>query len=138
MALISVTADNVANIDAATDTLPANTTITAGQGIFKNTTTNAVGLADADHGTAMNRIGYGIALNGGASGQPIQFAKGRGGTINIGGTVVVGATYFFDETAGGIGLYSDLASGSRVVRAGYGTAAAVFNVDILDYGVNVP
>ncbi|TAL35453.1 MAG: hypothetical protein EPN97_07325, partial [Alphaproteobacteria bacterium] len=55
--------------NAVTENGTAAAAVTAGQVLYKSSTTGQWGLADADGATAEIRQGTGIALNGAAAGQ---------------------------------------------------------------------
>jgi hypothetical protein len=109
---ISVTAANVRNISAATRTVLAGATITAGQVVYLDSATGTWKLAQCD-GTAeeAGASGIGVAMNGAASGQ--QFIVATEGVINPGGTAIVAGVYIVSATAGSLALNGD------VTTAGY-------------------
>lgn len=105
-------------------------TVTAGQAVYKDS--NGVWqLSDSD-GAAALRNCDGIALNGGATGQPAAVLKG--GNITIGGTVVSGTPYFVSNTAGGICVLGDLGSADTVIYVGLATSTSVLAVRIHNPG----
>lgn len=124
MAAISVTAANVARVsgEVATGFL-AGATITAGQYVYVDTN-GAVQVATnaTATGSAYGASTYGVALNGGGSGQPIAILK-PGGVVNIGGTVAVGKIYALG-TAGGFIPVDDIAGSEYITVAGIGLTAA--------------
>lgn len=133
MPALSVTANSCVNIDATTDTRLAAETITAGQSLYAPASTTC-GLADSDAAGKTTVIG--VALNGGATGQPIVYAK-TGGTITLGATMVAGLDYYLSATAGGIEVVAGVTSGCRKVRIGYATTTTILYIDIKDYGVTL-
>lgn len=109
--------------------------ITAGQAVYLKASDNRLWLAQAD-GTAAEAAAVGIALNGGAAGQPAIYAV-NGSTINIGATTAK-VHYFVHSTAGGVGLAADVTSTMYITRLGYATATdGTFVVDIKATGVTV-
>ncbi len=96
-------------------------TVTAGQCVYMDTADQRVKVCDSDSATALARTFWGIALNGGASGQPVvaQYA----GPITIGGTVEVGRVYVVSDTAGGIMPSADLEAGDYTNAIGVGISA---------------
>lgn len=110
--------------------------VTAGQVVYKDSADGTFKLADANSGTAGVRVPYGVALNGGASGQPAAIQ--RSGKITIGGTVVVGKTYVLSATPGGIAPIDDLATGHYVSTLGIGISVTQIAVQIQSSGVAVP
>jgi hypothetical protein len=132
---LTVTATSVLLTSGPSDTANAAAAITAGQGIYLNTSSQAA-LAQSD-GTAAEADAVGIALNGGGTGQPIRYAK-SGAVINIGATTAKTTTYVVSATAGGVAPQADLVSTNRIVRLGYATATdGSFVVDIKNTGAVV-
>jgi hypothetical protein len=111
-------------------------TVTAGQTVYLDTTTNTFKLADANASAATATV-KGIALNGGVSGQPVKVAIG-GGTLDPGFTVTVGTVYVQSATAGGIAPVADLASGHYVCVLGVGITASQLSLVVKNAGVAVP
>lgn len=92
-------------------------TVTAGQPVRKQTDGTFIAATDASlAGAAVE----GIALSGGASGQP--FAYQRGGLIDLGATLTVGVTYGL-STGGAICPNADHATGDWRTDLGIATAA---------------
>jgi len=134
MADLTITAASViAGADSVQRTKLANATITAGQALYLDTATDRVGLADSDSATAAIRGFYGIALNGGAVGQPIVVHTR--GSITIGATMTATLAYYLSDAPGGICPYADLATGDYVLLIGQATSASVLNVQPQDTGV---
>lgn len=133
MAAISITATSVVpGSDANTATGLAGATITAGQVVYLDSTTNTLKLAQSD-GTTAEAAMVGIALNGANSGQSVIYVKG--GTVTIGGTVVAGTSYYVGTTAGDIVLYSDLSSTNKISFVGYATTTGILAVQIVNTGL---
>lgn len=131
-----MTAANVSKTSGTTVQSFAGETITAGQSVYSDPTeaVNKIKLADAD--VLATASCAGISLNGGASGQPIDFLSG--GVINPGATTAAGTVYVVSTTAGGIGTTTDPASGDFVSVIGIGTATNAIKVSINNSGVAVP
>lgn len=91
----------------------AGGTITAGQAIYLDTSTGKY-LA-ASNAALASSLAVGIALNGAAINQVIEFATS--GLITIGATTVQGQPYYLG-TAGGIIPVDDFAGGEYVTRIG--------------------
>jgi hypothetical protein len=123
MADLSITAGNVLKTSGSVTNGIAGATITAGQSVYLDTTTNKWKLAQCD-GTAAEAGsgGIGVALNGASDGQPLQVLTA--GPYNPGATVTVGQTYVVPRTAGNIAPISDLASTDRVTLLGVATTAS--------------
>lgn len=110
MADISITAGSVLWVSGDIETgYKAGATITAGQALYFDSSTNTWKLCDNDNATAAVRVFAGIALNSASSGQPLHVQVS--GVITIGATVAVGTVYTTSATAGGIAPSSDLSTG---------------------------
>ena len=98
----------------------AGATITAGQVIYRDTTTNTWLLAECD-GTAL-AAGIGttlaISLHGALTGQPLTFI--RGGSLGLGAILTAAGIYVLSGTPGGIAPIADLAVADYVVLLGAG------------------
>lgn len=109
----------------------AGETIAAGQALYL-----AAGLLmKADDTTAAKAACVGVALNGGAINQPIQYITSGG--LNPGATVAAGIAYGVTDTAGGIGAISERASADYVTIIGVGATTTRINVDIIKSGVAI-
>ena len=126
---ISITAANVLGFGTDMETLPAGGTITAGQPVRKNSSNQV--LAASDDSSA-NAAVYGIALNGGGTGQPIQVQKS--GVVNLGATLSVGKVYVL-STSGGIAPIDDIASGEFITVICVATTTALCKLSINASGV---
>ena len=123
---------------ADTQKLPVTfgTTVTAGQLCYQDSSDSShAKLSDAD-ASAATAAAKGIALNGGADGQPGELAIG--GTIDPGFTVTVGEIYVASGTAGGIAPVADLAQGDYVFIVGVGLTASSLKLLMYSSGVQVP
>ena len=78
----------------------------------------------------------GIALNGGANGQPVKVAVG--GSLNPGFTVGVGSIYVQSATPGGIAPVADLTTGMYSTIVGMGLTASSLKLLCQNSGVAVP
>lgn len=136
MADVTVTANSV---QPGTDTQYADgilgATVTAGQTVYLDTAANTFKLADAN-ASAATAVLAGIAMNGGAAGQPVKVAIS--GSINPGFTVTVAAIYVLSATAGGIAPVADLATGHYSVIVGMGVTASSLKIIGARSGVAVP
>jgi len=131
---ISITAANVVSgSDASIENGIAGASITAGQVVYLDSSTNKYGLADSNSATAAVRAPRGIALNGAANNQPL--AVQRSGAITIGGTLAAGVTYYLSDTPGGLCPVADVGSGEYSVVMGMAASTTVLNVDIQASGV---
>lgn len=74
----------------------------------------------------------GIALSGGAIGQPFVYQKG--GNINLGATLAIGKVYVL-STAGLIAPVDDIAGAEFVTVLGIATTAALLKMGICQSGV---
>jgi hypothetical protein len=127
-AAISVTAANVVRVEGDIEQRTAGGTITAGQ-VVRLSSGNVVAAVNDN---ATNAAAYGIALNGGGSGQPIIVQKT--GDITIGGTVAVGKIYALG-TSGGIIPVDDIAGSEFISIIGVGISATVIRLSIKAGGV---
>lgn len=134
MSDLSITAASVvagSNSNTVTGTLGA--TVTAGQVVYKDDSDGHWKLADNNSATAAVRVPQGIALNGGASGQPVRVLVS--GDITIGATLTAGVVYYLSDTPGGICPVADLASGEYPASIGIATSTTVLKVNITSSGV---
>lgn len=141
MADVLVTAANVARIsgsgvgiDTQIDQGYLGTTVTAGQVVYKDSN-GVYQLADANLSAAA-AAATGIALNGGASGQPVAVAYA--GTLTPGFTATVGTIYVLSGTAGGIAPAADLVTGWRTTIIGVGLTSSTISLVFHRSGVAVP
>jgi hypothetical protein len=135
MADLTVTATSVVTVSGGSYTTgTAGATITAGQTLYVDTAdSNKLKLADSDSATSTVRTCCGIALNGGAAGQPIRYQTG--GSLNPGATLAVGQVYVLSDTAGGIMPYADLEAGDYVFILGYATTTSNLTLALTEVGV---
>jgi uncharacterized protein YraI len=127
-AAISVTAASVVRVEGDIEQRTAGGTITAGQVVRLSSGSVVAAVND----NATNAAAYGIALNGGGSGQPIIVQKT--GDITIGGTVAVGKIYALG-TSGGIIPVDDIAGSEFISIIGVGISATVIRLSIKAGGV---
>lgn len=129
MADISITASNViSSTGAVYGTGTAGVTITAGQALYLDSTSNTVKLCDADASSSAADC-IGIALHGASASQPIKYQTA--GDITIGATIAAAVPYLTSTTAGGIAPTTDGAAGqyTKVLLIGRTTAiATIVNV----------
>jgi len=122
MAAITVTAGSVARVDGEVVTYNSGATITAGMSVYVDSNGAVqIGTNATSAGSGVGATAVGVALNGGASGQPIAILKN--GTVNIGGTAAVGKQYCLG-TAGGIIPVDDIATGEYITPVGVGVTSA--------------
>lgn len=128
MSDISITPANVLKgSSAVTENGHAGATITAGQAVYLDTTTNTYKLADSN-GAAALRVPRGIALNGASAGQPLQVQTR--GLITIGATLTAGVTYYLSDTPGGICPLADVGTGEYACIIGIATTTAILSLGI--------
>lgn len=135
MANLSITAANVlAGDNAVRESGTAGETITAGQVVYKDSTTGRYKLADNNSATAEARVARGIALNGAANGQPLQIL--RSGDITIGATLDTNeGAYYLSDTAGAICPVGDIGDGEYWCLIGLAKSSTVLSVNIQSSGV---
>lgn len=129
MAAVSVTAANVTTSDKTVELaqLGAATTVTAGQHVYKDTD-GTFKLMQADGTDIESGVGsdkLGCTLGAGSPNQLVAILTG--GTLNCGGTLIVGSPYFIHTTAGAFGLFAELSSTNYVTQIGFGTTATASN-----------
>lgn len=113
----------------------AGESITAGQAIYKSSSTNKWMKADSNSATVEATVAGGIALNSASLNQPVVVHQE--GDLTIGATLTKGAGYFLSETAGGIQPAADLGSGENVCQLGIAKSTSVLAVKIIAPGVVV-
>jgi len=132
----SVTATSVLASSSASSTKgTAGTTITAGQSLAK-AADNTLVLFDAN-GSAPANVFVGIALNGGATGQPIFYVTADP-AFTPGFTVAAGAIVIGSSTAGGLCPAADLATGHYLTIVGVGIGSNKIKMSTLAAGVATP
>lgn len=122
MADLSVTATSVVKGSGTvgTDTALAGVAITAGQTVYKDSS-SLWQLADANlSSTASSTIG--IALNNAGAGQPVQVATT--GNVTMGSILTSGVIYVQSATAGGIAPSADINTGWYVTILGVATSSS--------------
>lgn len=121
MADLTIVSASVVKVDAQTDTGIAGEAITAGQPVYKDTTTGKMFMAKAsgtdDAAGILLAAAAGIALNSAALNQPLTFITA--GTYVVGATVVKGGIYVVSATFGGIAPYADLNTDKYVTILGW-------------------
>lgn len=136
MAALSITAANVlAGSNASTRQGTAGATITQGQVVYFDDTTNTYKLADTNSATAAARSPASIALNGASSGQPLMVLTA--GDVTIGATLSAGVAYYLGGTAGSIVPVGDLTTGDYPVIIGIAKSTSVLAVKIVEAGVAI-
>lgn len=129
MADLSITAANVVQGSGTTfEHGIAGETITAGQVVYKSSTTGKYMKADNNSGTAEARAARGVAMNGAALNQPLAIQKD--GDITIGATLTAGTAYYLSATAGAICPLADLSTGMYVCLLGLAKSTTVLTLDI--------
>ena len=132
MADLTITAANVLQTDGNFTDGTAGATITAGQTVYLDATTNRWKLAQAD-GTSAEASLRGVALHGASNGQPLRVLTS--GRYNPGATVAVGTVYVVSATAGGIAPIADLVATNYVSILGVGTTTSEITVSLCNSGV---
>lgn len=131
MADLTITAASVvAGSGATIENGTAGVAITAGQCVYKDTS-SLYQLSDAN-GAAATKTVDGIALHGAAASQPLTILKA--GSITIGASVTAGLVYVLSATPGGIAPSADLASGWTTCILGVATSATVISVSRFNSG----
>lgn len=134
MADIAITAANVVSgAGAVTQPGIAGATITAGQWVYQDPTTNKWLLADNNSATVPARFPGGVALGGAANNQPITVQIS--GPITIGGTLTAGVAYYLSATPGAMCPVADLTTGMSPSVLGIATSTTVLLINITQSGV---
>lgn len=134
---ISITAGNVkAGAGAVRESGTAGETITAGQAVYKSSSTGKYLLADSNSATSEARTARGIALNGASVDQPLTIQKA--GDINIGATLDPEApAYYLSDTPGGICPVEDVGDGEFFCLIGLAKSTSVLSLAIKATGVEM-
>lgn len=113
-------------------------TVTAGQAVYRDTSTKKFVAADNDAAAAsgLDDTDVGIALNGGGANQPVEVQYL--GEINLGATLTVGEIYAISSTAGGICPVADLATGDYPVVLGIARTASLLVMGVVAGGAAKP
>lgn len=136
MADLTVTATSVLPGTGPRSSGTAGEAITAGQALYLKSSDGKLWKAQCD-GTVEEATVIGVALNGAAADQPVQY-QASGSTMTIGATTAKTTTYVLSAAAGGICPQADLTSGQRIVRLGHATGTAgEFTLDIRNVGAVV-
>ena len=127
MSDLSITATAVVKgVNGKTKTGTLGGTVTAGMPIRLNTSGQIV-AAKAD--TAVDADVDGIALNGGASGQPCTYLLG--GPLTLNAVLTAGVIYVLSAAnAGGIAPFGDLTSGNYVTIIGVAKSTTELDITI--------
>lgn len=135
MADITITDTNVikgSNANVEIGVLGA--TVAAGEIVYKDASdSDKFKLADADSATAEVRTGYGMALNGGVSGQPVQVLMT--GDVALGAVLTAGEIYVLSSTPGKIAPKADLSAGEYVNIVGVATTTSNLSVIMKAFSV---
>jgi hypothetical protein len=126
--LVITAANVVAGADATVETGSAGEAITAGQTVYRSSTTGKYMLADSNSATVEARKSRGIALNSAALNQPLQVQ--RGGDIALGAVLTAGTAYYLSDTPGAICPVADIGSGEYVCLLGLAKTTSVLAIDI--------
>ncbi|MES2569349.1 MAG: hypothetical protein V4710_04760 [Verrucomicrobiota bacterium] len=117
MADISKTPANVlAGINATIQRAIAGATIAAGDTLYHDPADNRLKLCDANGSAIISKF-KGIALNGAAAGQPVNYVA-EDAELAIGATVAAGVVLVCSSTPGGICPVADIATGMYVTVLG--------------------
>ena len=136
MADLATVAAQVLAPNATTEGLYCAVAITAGQAIYKNTSSQWA-LADADVVLAAGTV-LAIATANAAAGQRIDGAKEGIITMGAGAAPVQGQMYVVSPNAGGVAPYSDLLSGDYVHFLGVGVGSNQIDLHPRAFGVVRP
>jgi len=125
---LSITAASVvAGSDATTATGTAGATITAGQAVYLDSTTNTYKLAHAST-NANTPVARGIALHGATANQPLVICTA--GTLTLGAGTVGKIYVVSGSNAGGVAPSTDLTTGWYTTILGVVTSSNTITVKI--------
>lgn len=118
-----VAGDNVSPEDGR-----AGEAVTAGQAVYRSSTTGKYMLADSNSATAEVRRARGIALNNAAVDQPLKIAKD--GDVAFGAIFTAGTAYYLSDTPGAICPVADIGAGEYVCQLGLAKSTTMLALDI--------
>lgn len=131
---LSVTAAScVPGANSKQETGVAGETITAGQALYKSSTTGKWMKSDSNSATAEARTPTGIALTGSSANQPVVAHKK--GLLTLGATMTANVPYFASDASGGICPIADVGSGEYLTQIGIAVSTTVIDVDFQSTGV---
>jgi hypothetical protein len=131
---LSITAASVVRgNNAALLSGDAGETITAGQMVYRSSSTNKFMKADSNSATAEARVPVGIALNGASDGQPLSVQTG--GDVTLNAVLTAGVAYYMSDTPGGICPVADVGSGEYATTLGIASSTTVLGLAIRASGV---
>ena len=134
MANLAITATSVVSQDnASVQQGSLGEAVTAGQAVYRSSTTQLWMLADSNSVTPEARRAIGIALNGGSTGQPVNVQTA--GKITIGATLTAGTDYYLSDTPGAICPRADVGSGEYVCLLGLASSTTVLDINVQFPGV---
>lgn len=129
MADLTITAGSVvAGTDAQVQSGTFGEAVTAGQAVYKSSTTKKWMRADSNSVTPEARRAIGIALNGGSTDQPATVQTG--GDITIGATLTPGTAYYLSDTPGALCPVADIGTGEYVCLIGLAKSASVLGINV--------
>ena len=118
------------------DTGYAGATITRGQWLYLDSTTNTLKLADAND-TAATAVVKGMALNDAVTGGAVVYQRSGPLTLTTTPALTPGHPVYLSATPGMMAPQADLTTGWRVVSLGRATAATGLTVDIDNTGITL-
>lgn len=99
--------------------------ITQGKVVYKDST-GKYQLSDSNGASALQAVD-GIALNAGSLGQPATIVT-TDPALNVGAVLTAGDVIYLSDTPGGMtNVYSDIASGSKVITLGVANTDGTLN-----------
>lgn len=133
---LTITATSVVpGSNAVLDTGTAGEAVTAGQAVYRSSTTAKWMKADSNSATAEANRATAIAVTGSAANQPVVVQKS--GDITIGATLTAGTAYYLSDTAGGLCPVADVGSGEAVCLVGIAKTTAVLQIGFQYPGVTL-
>jgi hypothetical protein len=136
MADITITATSVVpGANAIVEHGILGASATAGQAVYKDTSTNTFKLSDSNGASSLIKSVYGIVVAGGSSGQAC--AVQRAGSVTIGATLTPAAAYYLSANPGGICPFADLTTGDAVTQIGIAASASVLQLEMVAPGLTL-
>lgn len=139
MAALIITVGNVVRVSGIPKVGEALETITAGQALYTDGTTNnlghlKVGLADAND-AAVLRTCIGISIGAALTGQPVIYLGDDGDVIGFGSILTANIGYIVGATAGSINPASDLAATWYLEHLGWAITTSNLQLKRFNSGV---
>lgn len=125
--LVITAASVIAGSDATFDTgLCGETSVTAGQQVYRDSSTNKWMKADSNSASPEARVAKATALHAASLNQPLKVQTA--GDVTIGATLTGGTAYFLSDTPGGICPFADVGTGEYSEIVGLAISTTVLRL----------